>query len=403
MEFEFYAKKMTGEEKRGVMNANDKFDLSRMLKQDGYTLISCKKKPEKGKFNFSIPFLNGVSVTERIVFSRNFSVMISAGLSVSKCLDILSRQTRNKKFKKILSFILEDVQKGNSLSDSMKKYPRIFPNIFTAMVRVGEESGRLSESLKIMADQMDRDHSLVKKVRGAMIYPVIVLTVMFIIGAVMMIYVVPTLTSMFKELGAELPTSTKIVILISNFIIEKKLMAIILFIAIIIFFTWFLRTQKGKRIVDFISLKIPIISLLVKKINSARTSRTMASLISSGVNVLEALDITKDVLQNSYYKEIIDEAKGNIQKGDPISEAFKKATNLYAILFGEMMSVGEETGKLPDMLYNIANFYEDEVYETTKNLATIIEPFLMVLIGIAVGFFAISMITPMYTMMGNIN
>lgn len=402
MEFEFYAKKITGEEKRGVMKANDKFDLSKILKQEGYTLISCNKKSVAGKFNFSIPFLSGVSMTEKIIFSRNFSIMISAGLPVSKCLDILSRQTKNKKFSKILSSILDNIQKGNSLSDSMKEYPKIFSNIFTAMVRVGEESGRLGESLKIMADQMSRDHSLMKKVRGAMIYPVIVIMVMFTIGVVMMIYVVPTLTSLFKELNAELPMSTKIVILTSDFIIENKLLAIILFVALTIFFIWFLRTKQGKRTVDFISLKIPIISSLVKKINSARTSRTMASLISSGINILEALDITKDVIQNSYYKTIIDRAKENIQKGDPISEAFKKATNLYAVLFGEMMAVGEETGKLPDMLYNIADFYEDEVSETTKNLATVIEPFLMIIIGVAVGFFAVSMITPMYSVMDNI-
>ena len=402
MEFEYFAKKITGEEKRGVMNANDKFDLSRMLKQDGYTLISCNRKLEDKKFNFSIPFLRKVSIVERIVFSRNFSIMISAGLPISKCLDILSRQTRNKKFSKILNSILEDVQKGNTLSDSMKKYPKIFPNIFTAMVRVGEESGRLSDSLKIMANQMDRDHSLVKKVRGAMIYPVIILTAMFIIGVVMMIYVVPTLISVFKELEAELPTSTKIIVFISDFLTESKFTALMILIGVSAFFIWFIRTKKGKRIMEIISLKTPIVSQLVKKINSARTSRTMASLISSGVNILEALDITKDVLQNSYYKEIIDKAKANIQKGDPISEAFKKATNLYAVLFGEMMAVGEETGKLPDMLYNIADFYDEEVSETTKNLATVIEPFLMIIIGVVVGFFAISMVTPMYTVMNNI-
>ncbi len=402
MEFEYFAKKITGEEKRGTMNANDKFDLSRTLKQEGYTLISCNRKSEGKKFNFSIPFLSGVSVTERIIFSRNFSVMISAGLSVSKGLDILSRQTRNKKFSKILGSILEDVQKGNTLSDSMKKYPKIFPNIFTAMVRVGEESGRLSDSLKIMANQMDGDHTLVKKVRGAMIYPAIVLIAMFIIGVVMMIYVVPTLTSVFKELGAELPTSTKVIIFISDFLTESKFTALAIFIGVFAFFIWFIRTKNGKRMIEIISLKTPIISSLVKKINSARTSRTMASLISSGVNVLEALDITKDVLQNSYYKEIIDRAKANIQKGDPISEAFKKATNLYAVLFGEMMAVGEETGKLPEMLYNIADFYENEVSEITKNLASVIEPFLMIIIGVVVGFFAVSMVTPMYTVMNNI-
>lgn len=402
MKFKYIAKKITGEEKKGTIEAKDRFDLARLLRQQEYILISCESETEKKRFNFSFPWLNKVSIAEKIIFSRNLGVMIAAGLSIIKSLDILSRQTKNKKFRNILISIMSSVQKGNSLSDSMKKYPNVFHGLFIAMIKVGEESGKLSESLDMIAQQMDRNYSLRKKVRGAMIYPCIIMITMILIGILMMIYVVPSLLSTFEELGIDLPLSTQIIVFISNFLTGHKLLFFVSLLAFIILFTWSIRTERGKKVIETISLKTPIISSLVKKINSARTSRTLASLLNSGVNILEALDITKDVIQNSHYKKVIEKAKVDIQKGSPISEAFKQSTNLYTVLFGEMLAVGEETGKLPDMLSRIADFYEEEVSDITNNMASIIEPFLMIIIGIFVGFFAISMIKPMYSMMGGI-
>jgi len=241
-----------------------------------------------------------------------------------------------------------------------------------------------------------------KKIKGAMFYPAIIMVVMALIGILMLIYVVPTLTAVFTEMNVELPTSTKIILGLSNFFTNHYIMFLLIVLGAAALATVSLRTERGKRMFNIVMLKTPLFSPLVKKINSARTARTLASLIASGVDVVEALSITRDVLQNYKYKEVLEHAKADIQKGTPLSESFKKAENLYPIMVGEMMAVGEETGKLSDMMMRLANFYEDEVSEITKNMSTIIEPILMVIIGAAVGFFALSMIKPMYSVMGSI-
>ncbi|MBU1160082.1 type II secretion system F family protein [Patescibacteria group bacterium] len=403
MHFTYFAKKVSGEEMRGVMDAKDRFDLSKLLRQQGYTLVFCKEDKIKDKSLMRLlSFLETVSLSEKIFFSRNLAVMVSAGVSIAKALEILARQTKNKKFKVILGELGEGIKKGNSLSEGMKQHPRVFSTLFSAMVKVGEETGRLSESLILISEQMEKDHTLRKKIKGAMIYPSIVITAMVLIGILMMIYVVPTLTATFEELEVQLPLSTRIIIMISNFFVNHTILfAIVLGIAVVSIFS-ILRSAKGKKIFNIIILRAPLFSPLVKKVNSARTSRTLASLISAGVDVLEALNITKEVLQNDKFKEVLEQARNDIQKGVPISESFKKASNLYPILVGEMMAVGEETGKLTDMLLRLADFYEEEVAEATKNISTVIEPVLMVIIGAAVGFFAVSMIKPMYSMVSGL-
>lgn len=402
MHFSYYAKKISGEEMKGVLEAKDKFDLARVLRQQGLMLISCKEDGEK-KSSFHLPSIFGrVPVTEKMFFSRNLSVMVSAGVSISRGLEILSRQTKNKKFKKTIEGVMENVKKGTSMSEGMKQYPDVFSLIFIAMVKVGEESGRLSESLKLVSDQMERDHALIKKIKGALMYPSIIISVMILIGILMLIYVVPTLVSTFQELGAELPASTKIIIAISNFLSQNTVAFFVIVLAAVAGAVLFFRSSKGKKLVSNVLLRLPIFSELTKKINSARTARTMASLISAGVDVLESLSITKEVIQNDNFKKVLEEARSNIQKGEPVSESFKRAGNLYPILVGEMMAVGEETGKFSEMLLRVAIFYEDEVAEATKDMSTIIEPILMVAIGAVVGFFALSMIKPMYSMVNAI-
>jgi len=225
---------------------------------------------------------------------------------------------------------------------------------------------------------------------------------MIIIGVLMMIYVVPTLTATLKDLGVELPANTKFIIATSDFFASRSVLAIILTLAAAAAFIAALRSNSGKKFFSALSLYTPIVRGLVKKMNSARTVRTFGSLIGAGVEVLEALEITEQVIQNNYFKAVLAEAQKNIQKGRPISETFIANEKLYPVLVGEMMAVGEETGKLSEMLERVAEFYETEVTAQTKDLSTIIEPILMVLIGAVVGFFAVSMIMPLYSSLGNI-
>jgi len=402
MLYKYQAKKITGEETSGTMEASSKTDLAVKLREQGYIPTLVKEKNEKSRSASFLSRFGLVSGADKIMFAKNLGVMLSAGLPITRALEILSRQTGNRYFGQTIISLMNDAKKGDFLSGAMKKFPKIFSKLFVAMVKTGEESGQLSESLGLAGLQLEKDYILMRKVKGAMMYPAIILIAMVLIGVFMFIYVVPTLVATFKELNVDLPLSTQVIIFISDFVTKHIYLVIVFFLAVIFSALWFLRTEKGKIFLGNIFLKTPLISPIVKKINSARTSRTLASLISSGVNVVEALAITKDVLQNDKYKKVVARAMDDVQKGVPISNSFKGATKIYPVLLGEMMAVGEETGKISEMLEKIAVFYEEEVAEATKNMATIIEPILMIFIGAAVGFFALSMIKPMYSMMNGI-
>ena len=403
MQFNYLAEKANGEEINGTMEAKDRFELAQTLRKQGYAVISVKEKARaRSSLFFSFLNIKKVSAQDKIMFAKNLGVMIAAGLPITRSLEILNRQTSNKKFKKIIISLMASIQKGDFLSEAMKKYPNAFSSLFIAMVKVGEESGKLSESLKTVGEQIEKDYILAKKVKGAMIYPIIIMIAMVIIGIFMFIYVVPTLVSTFTELNVDLPLSTRVIILISNTLTGHIIISSLILLSAALTVFWFLRSQKGKNILGKALVRLPLISPIVKKINSARTSRTLASLISSGVNILEALSITKDVVQNQRYKSVLDKAINDVQKGTPISKAFKEANNLYPVLLSEMMAVGEETGKTAEMLERLAVFYEQEVADATKDMAAVIEPILMIFIGAVVGFFAMSMIKPMYSLMSGI-
>ena len=260
----------------------------------------------------------------------------------------------------------------------------------------------MADALKILSVQMERASQLKKKIKGAMIYPAIVLTVMVIIGIVMMIYVMPSITSTFKSLGSDLPPTTQALIATSEFMNEHTALTLAGLIGTVFGFIYFLRTPIGKRGFSWLVTRLPVIGTIAKEANAARTARTLSSLLSSGVDVLRALAITRDVVQNYYYKEIIAEAAVQVEKGSALSDTFVKRKDLYPILVGEMIAVGEETGQISNMLQELAEFYETEVEHKTKDLSTIIEPLLMVVIGGTVGFFALAMIAPIYSIADSI-
>lgn len=402
MLFEYKAKKMSGEETSGTMEVASKNELAHKLREMGFVPILAREKGKEGQQDSFLSKIGFISSADKIMFSRNLSVMMAAGLPVTRALEILSRQTANKIFSRAIVALMDEARKGNPLSEAMKNYPKIFSKLFIAMVKTGEESGQLSGALDIAGQQLEKDHTLVKRIRGAMMYPSIIVTAMILIGIFMFIYVVPTLVATFSGLKMKLPLSTRVIIFISDIIAGHLYLFIIVLSAVVFALIWFIRTEMGRMFLSNILLRTPLISSIVKKINSARTSRTLAAMISSGVNIVEALTITKDVLQNGKYKKVLDLAIGDVQKGVPISNAFKNASGLYPVLLGEMIAVGEETGKISEMLGRLADFYEEEVAEATKNLTTIIEPILMVFIGAAVGLFAFSMISPMYSMMNGV-
>ncbi len=404
IQFEYKAIDKNGEVKTGVRFAADEFILRKDLKNEGLSLIHAETLNKKNiKFIFSkILKIGRVSTYEKIIFIRNLGAMIDAGLSLSRALTITERQTANQKLKRIVSEINEKIKKGSSLSECLKNYPEVFSTLVISMVQSGEESGNLVDSLNVVSDQMEKQYALNKKIKGAMVYPGVILGAMIVIGVFMLLYIVPTLTKTFSELNIELPASTQFIIGLSDFIKNNAIISVLIIIVSSLLIYLFGKSSTGKRFFDTVLLHIPMISEMVKEINSARTTRTLASLLSAGVPFVRALQIVKDVVQNSYYKEVLIKAEKNIQIGLPISKVFGENIHLYPIFVAEMIAVGEETGELAPMLLKVASFYESEVEQKTKNLSTIVEPFLMIIVGAIVGFFAISMISPMYSLVDKI-
>lgn len=398
IKYTYTGKTKEGEIVHGIKEASDKTGVYRELQKEGVTIISVEEK-KQGLLGGSISMiLKRVSMHEKIVFSRNLAVMLNAGLPLSRAITILSRQTKNAYLKKIYESLEEELRKGKSFHEALATFPKVFSSLFISMVAAGEESGKLSESLEVVGGQMEKSYLLAKKVKGAMVYPGIIIFAMSVIAIFMLTFVVPTLTGTFKELNVDLPATTRFIIFVSD-TLKNHLMLVILGVIALgvgVFFAG--KTGQGSRFLYAISLKIPVIGGLIKEVYAARTARTLSSLLTSGVSVLDSIRITSDVLQNPFYKEVLSEATKKVQVGEPMSGVFTNAEKYYPIYVGEMMAVGEETGEIGNMLQKVAGFFESEVEQKTKDMSTIIEPFLMLIVGAAVGFFALSMIAPMYSL-----
>jgi type IV pilus assembly protein PilC len=292
----------------------------------------------------------------------------------------------------------DEVNSGKTLSESMELFKNMFSPLVISMVKSGEQSGMLSEALRVVSTQMEKNYTLQKRVKGALMYPSVILLAMVIIAIIMVTYVVPSLMKTFADLNLALPASTRFVLFVSNMAQNNGLYILLILIAIFGALYMWARRENGKKVLHYIVLKIPLIGNLIKEVNSARTARSLSSLIGSGVDVLEALRITKDIVQNVHYKKVIAKSVEEVEKGEPISKVFHENDNLYPLFFSEMIAVGEETGKIGEMLMGVATFYEEDVDQKTKDMSTVIEPFLMIIIAVGVGFFAIAMISPMYSL-----
>jgi type II secretory pathway component PulF len=406
MLFSYRAKSKTGEIVESVLDAADRFALSRDLRSRGFTPLSVTEKDEgfSAKFTaFSSNIFARVKLSEQILFTKNLSGMLKAGLPLSRALLVLKKQTKNPKLDVILTSFSTSINGGETFSTAIGKFPEVFSKLFVSMIRAGEESGNLANALTDIGVNLEKSNSLTKRIKGALIYPGIIMSAMVVIGVLLFAFVVPTLATTFKSLGATLPWSTQLLIFFGDFFSHNLVLSFVVIFGIGIGVYLLVRAKFMSKYIDFIVLKIPVVSSLDKELNTARTARTMSSLLFSGVSITRAVEITQDVVQNMYYKKVLEEAKMAIEKGEPFSKAFEANTELYPIMMSEMIQVGEETGKLSDMLLQIALFYEEEVENKTKNLSTIIEPVLMLFIGAGVGFFAISMISPLYSILGSIN
>lgn len=401
----FYTAKnaTTGETSGGEMEAKDEKSLAQDLRAEGLLLTSFKE--EEVASTLQIKFLDRfkrVPLKEKMTFTRNLSVMVSSGLTVSRAIHNLSLQTKNTTFKKILESVNDDLQSGKTLSEGLGKYPTVFNELFVNMVYVGEVSGNLEEVLDILAIQLEKENDLLSKVRGALIYPAVIVIAMIGIGILMLVYILPKITGVFKDMKVELPATTQVIMALSDFVRNNAIITTLLSVGLIVGVKIFAGTAPGKRFFGFLFVRLPIIGNIVVKVNCARFARIYSSLLKSGISVVNALTIISKTLANPYYKDALAEAIAEIQKGVELSKVIGKYPVIFPLLVTQILEVGEETGKTEVVLQRLAEFYEEEVSQITKNMSSIIEPILMLFIGGGVGFFAVAMLQPMYSVLENI-
>lgn len=403
--FIYKARRSDGEVYSSEKDANDRYELYKLIRESGDEIIEMRELAVTTGLHRTISLgavFKHIKTIEKINFARNLGSMLEAGLALSRALSVLERQSHNTAFKKVLAELIADINGGSTLSDAMGKHPKVFQQLFVSMVRAGEQSGTLAESFKVISNQMDKSYTLERKVKGALIYPGVIVCAMILIGILMFIFVVPTLTKTFVDLNVPLPLSTRVILGISDMFQNYGLVVLgVVLLGIWAFVGWS-RRNSGKHVIHAVVLKLPIIGGLVQEVNTARTARTLSSLLGSGVDVVESVTITSAVIQNVHFRALLEQACVAIKKGDLMSKVFSASRGLYPLFMSEMMSVGEETGKTGEMLAGVARYYEDDVEQKTKDMSTVIEPVLMIVIAAAVGFFAIAMISPMYSLVNAI-
>lgn len=342
--------------------------------------------------------LSRVPLRERLVFVQHLGIMLKAGISLSQALKTLGEQSDNKLFVKILNEVASRVDSGVSLAESLKPYKKIFGELFISMIESGEISGNLENVLHQLYIQIKKQHELISKVKGALTYPIVIILAMLGIGAFVIIFVVPKITAMMKDFNAELPLPTKILIAISETIVQNGVMSAVSFIGLILIIVNVLRTKKGKYYFQALLLKTPIMAPIIKKINLAKFSRTISSLLKTDIMIIKTFQITANTLGNLHYRSALEEMAEKIKKGGQINEVIKGYPKLFPPVVVQMILVGEQTGELDDILRELADFYENEVDQIMNNLPSIIEPLLILILGVGVGAMAVAIIMPMYSL-----
>lgn len=402
----FYsATSLQGEKITGNENAKSERDLARSLHDKGYILTKVTSEEHQNprlKFLQMLEGLFSVSLSEKLLFMRNLKVMVGAGVALPKALEILALQTGSSQFKTALADIRQKVLQGDMLSSAMSRHPAIFPDLFINMIKAGEESGTMEGVLSHLTLQLERQHDLKSKIQGALMYPTVIVIAMVGVGVIMLVTVVPQLAKTFKELGVSLPATTQFIVGLGEFLSKQWYLAL-LAVLVFTFVAWrFVKSKQGKTLLDGLMLRIPFVATLIGKINSAFFARTLSSLIGAGIPIVKSLEITSTVLGNKYFQEAVLHAAEEVRKGAKLSQSLKGSGKLYPLVVLQMLEVGEETGQTGEILAKLADFFEDEVSAATKNIASVIEPVLMLVIGAVVGFFAVSMIQPMYSILGSV-
>ncbi len=390
--FHYKGVTQAGTAQKGQLEAPTEKDAVRVLRSQG---ILVSKIGTQMEIPLTQYFRQRIPMRERIIFTRQLAVMVRAGLPLIQALDALQEQTENQGMRKILAEIAQEVKGGTALSKAFEKYPKIFPPIYSNVVKSGEKSGKMEEVLENLANQLEKDYDLIAKVKGAMIYPIVVVSFLFVVILLVIFFILPQLQSLFEEMSSELPLATRILLGFSNYTRKYFLLIIGIFVIVFFLFRRYIKTPGGKMRWDIFKLHIPLFGPLAKKIYMARFTRILGMLILAGLPVLEALETVKDVITNSLYQQSFQYISEQVENGVPLSQTLKKDRN-FPPLVSHLIAIGEQSGKMDYVLSEIASFYDKEVENTTRNLSSLIEPILMIVIGIGVAIIALSVLQPIY-------
>ena len=393
MILKYTAKDSKGESHVGTIQALSVSSAASILRKKGLIVIDLQStEPVENKFLGR--FLNRVSFTELVITTRQLATMISSGLVLSSAVDILEEQQTNKTLKKVLKEVSEDIKGGLSLAQALGKHPNVFPRLYVNLIKSGEASGKLDQVLIQMADGMEKDREFRAKIQGAMIYPIVVLGMMVVVMIIMMVFVIPKLMELYTQSSIDLPLPTKILIFVSNLFVNFWWLGLIIIVGAVIGLHKWNKTPEGNYFIGELLLKIPIVGQIITSVTLTNFSRTFGLLIAAGIPLLEAIGIVSELTDNPVFRKTLKEAYIGVEKGLPFSSLL--TSNVFPKIVGQMVKVGEETGKADEIFFKLADYFESESDHLVKNITVIIEPIVLVVLGIGVGFLVISIILPIY-------
>lgn len=395
--FSYTAVGADGKEKKGTVIAETREDAARSLKDQGLLPMSIGKQSALDKdINFSFG-KKGVKVRDLSVFCRQFSSIIKAGVNVINALSMMSEQTENKKLKAAIKNVQSNVEKGETLSSAMRSEGDIFPSLLVSMVAAGEASGSLETAIERMAIQFEKDAKISGMVKKAMIYPIILIIVMIGVVIAMMMFVIPNFMDMFEGLDAEMPFMTVMVINMSNFILDKWWLLILIVAGIVFAYKSYYKTDAGRHMIDRIKIKIPVFGVLAVKTACARFSRIMSTLLSAGMPMISAIEIAAGTMDNVLFKDALQKVRSGVALGMGFSQQIG-VTRLFPAMLVHMVGIGEETGNIEDMLTNVANYYDEEVELATQSVTALMEPMIIIVMAVVVGALVLAIYQPMITL-----
>ena len=398
--FEYKARdSKTGKIVKGAIQAENERTAGKLLIEQGYTPDKITEEDDSG--GFFARFKNKIKNKDKNVFTRQFATLIGAGLPLSNSLRIVAEQTENKPMKKLIETILADIEAGRTLTQACEKYPDIFNNLYIALLRAGETSGTLDLSLVRLADQNEKDEKMMSDIRGALTYPAIILLVIIAVIVFMVLVVVPQVESLYKDLGKQLPWATALLVGISNFITEMWYVVLVSIAVAIWFLIQFLKTDTGKRWSAIFKLNVPLFKGLFLRLYNSRFARTAQNLLSTGVSIQDSLKISSEAIGNIVVQEQIEIVMEKVKQGKPLSESMKERSYILPLI-PQMASIGEQSGKIDEMLGKAATVYENELDEQIKTISTLIEPILMVVMALLVGFIVIAVLMPIYAIVSDV-